>query len=107
MIDVITIYRSKQGQHDTLKTKLMHLLTGDKTTLVVGDFNFCFKEESTPIKSFLAAGNFKQLVNEPTHNIQMKHPNNMSLLGGHGLHPQVCSTSRFCIKISTINQGWI
>ena len=67
IIDVITIYRSKQGQHETLKTKLMHLLNGDKTTLVVGDFNFCFKEESTPIKSFLAAGNFKQLVNEPTH----------------------------------------
>ena len=66
-IDVITLYKSQQCPSETLKRQLINMITASKATLVIGDFNFCYKEESSPIKTFFANEEFHQLVNEPTH----------------------------------------
>ena len=52
---------------ETLNAQLRNIFTAGKATLVIGDFNFCYKETSTTINRFFATGNFKQLINEPTH----------------------------------------
>ena len=66
-IDVIAIYRSQEGCYHALNRHLDNLLTGNKPTLVVGDFNFCYLEQSTQTKKFLDEKQFTQLVHEPTH----------------------------------------
>ena len=40
----------------------------DKPQLILGDFNFCYLENSSNVtKKYLNENNFKQLITEPTH----------------------------------------
>ena len=40
----------------------------EKPMLVIGDFNFCFRDQpSNPTKSFLIRKSYQQLIYEPTH----------------------------------------
>ena len=66
-VDVITLYRSHQGKYEKLNSQIERLLTKTKPTIIIGDFNFCYREQSTPTKKFLENAHFTQLVAEPTH----------------------------------------
>ena len=66
-IDVIAVYRSQNCPYDQLNDGIKKLLTADKSSLVVGDFNFCYKDKVTSTKRFLEENHFVQLIQEPTH----------------------------------------
>ena len=80
--DIITIYRSQNCPYDDLNKGIKKILTLKKPTLILGDFNFCFKEHTTPTKTFLIKNNFNQLIKEPTH------------IGGHILDQAYLSGDR-------------
>ena len=65
--DILVTYRFQNGNLILLKQHLEELINREKPTMVVGDFNFCFLEDSSQsLKNYLT-GNFSQLVKEPTH----------------------------------------
>ena len=66
-VDVIVVYRSQTCPYDNLNEAIKKLLTVGKPSLVVGDFNFCFKDQTTSTKRFLIKSQFVQLIKEPTH----------------------------------------
>ena len=43
-IDLINIYRSKNGRPIQLLESLMSVLDGGRSTIITGDFNLCFME---------------------------------------------------------------
>ena len=67
-IVLLVLYRSQTGSLKLLKQYLEKIQHGDKPTLVIGDFNSCFINES-PIflMKYFNENSFSQLVNEPTH----------------------------------------
>jgi exonuclease III len=66
-IDVLVLYRSQNGNLNLLRQHLEELMNSEKPTMVIGDFNFCFLEDSSQsLKNYLTE-NFSQLVKEPTH----------------------------------------
>ena len=67
-IDLVVLYRSQHGSHKNLTEALETLIDREKPFLVIGDFNFCFLDDSTnQTKRYLKENFFSQLVNEPTH----------------------------------------
>ena len=67
-IDIVVLYRSKNGNLQDLAQKLDSLLNTQKTQLVIGDFNFCFLENSSnSTKQYMKNKDFNQLIKEPTH----------------------------------------
>ena len=65
--DVIAVYRSQSCSYEVLNRGIKKLLTPKKTTLVLGDFNFCYLEHMTATKRFFDDNNFNQLIKQPTH----------------------------------------
>ena len=67
-IDLLNIYRSNGADHNLLIQALDDLITEEKPTIIIGDFNISFNE-STPnmIKTYLKNKSFSKLINEPTH----------------------------------------
>ena len=67
-LDVISVYRSKQGNEKDLVNHLNSMLTLEKPTVICGDFNICLAERNLNlISSTLQSLGFKQIVNLPTH----------------------------------------
>ena len=67
-IDVIAIYRSKEGSLKELISKLENLISLSKTTLVIGDMNICNMEKpNNLLNTFLTSKRFKQIVMTATH----------------------------------------
>ena len=67
-LDVISVYRSQEGKISELENHLLNLLDMEKTTLICGDFNVCFKaNRNNKIIHTLEEFGFKQLVQEETH----------------------------------------
>ena len=67
-IDVIVIYRSRNGSHDDITAILDTLIKRETPILILGDLNFCFLEHSSnSTRRFLNQNHFQQLVKEPTH----------------------------------------
>ena len=67
-IDVIAIYRSKEGSLKELINKLKNLISYSKTTLVIGDMNICNKEKpNNHLNTYLTSKTFKQIVTSATH----------------------------------------
>ena len=66
--DIITIYRSQLANPVSVFDELHKILCYDRTTLIVGDMNICFKENyrNRFIQGLIQLG-FKQMINEPTH----------------------------------------
>jgi exonuclease III len=68
VIDLVVLYRSQNSDLKHLAQLLETLLDTEKPLLIVGDFNFCFMENSSnPTKKYLHDDSFAQLVQEPTH----------------------------------------
>jgi len=67
-LDIISIYRSEGGNLKEIATELEKLLAENKTTLICGDLNICFKEEKNNylIKSLEEHG-FCQVNQLATH----------------------------------------
>ena len=64
---IINVYRSDKAGDKFLR-ELEQLIDFDKTLLVCGDFNYCFKSEiHHPVNKFFKERNFIQLVKEATH----------------------------------------
>ena len=67
-VDVISVYRSKEGIINQILDQLSNLIDWDKTTLICGDFNVCYRSDrDNKLITTLEAHGFKQLVQEATH----------------------------------------
>ena len=81
-LDIISIYRSSDEPFSAVVHHLQHLLSKTKTTLLIGDVNYCFYSEPNPLSRyqnlklsvsmtlplrFLTQEKFDQLVTSPTH----------------------------------------
>ena len=67
-IEVITVYRSEQGNMTKLQQFLESMITPNLNTIVCGDFNFCYlSNRGNKVTQFLENSGFQQLVNEATH----------------------------------------
>ena len=63
---IINIYRSNND--NTLQDTLVRVILPDSQTLVVGDFNLCFrKNPNNKVSAVLKDLGFSQIVNEATH----------------------------------------
>ena len=67
-IDLLNIYRSNGADHNLLIQALDDLIMEERPTIIIGDFNISFNE-NTPnmIKTFLKKNSFSELIKEPTH----------------------------------------
>ena len=67
-MDIINVYRSKDGNLNTLSELLVTLIAPEKTTVVCGDVNICFKSDrNNNLIKTLEENGFKQFVKEATH----------------------------------------
>ena len=66
-MDVVNIYRSQGQPILEAVHHLRGLINLGKTTLILGDLNFCFKESSNVLTEYLANQGFQQLVTTATH----------------------------------------
>ena len=66
--DVISVYRSKDNNETEVLDQLFKLIDRNKTTIICGDFNICYKSErNNPLIKALEEQGFKQLVHQATH----------------------------------------
>ena len=67
-LDLISIYRSKQGNQQEMNQIIKQLENRNVPQMVVGDFNFHYLEEgANSTKQFFKKENYSQLIMEPTH----------------------------------------
>ena len=67
-LDIIVLYRSQEGNYKELNQIIEAIQTEHKPQLIVGDFNFCFLENSSnPTRRYLEKQKFVQMISEPTH----------------------------------------
>jgi len=67
-LDIINIYRSNDANSTQFLLDLSEIFDNTKVTLVLGDFNICWKSERTnSVMKFMEQEGFKQLVSFPTH----------------------------------------
>ena len=67
-LDIIALYRSQRGNYNNLNQNIEIMKTEGKATLIVGDFNFCYKDHPcNTTRKYLENQKFSQLIIEPTH----------------------------------------
>ena len=67
-LNIIAIYRSKEGNVNRLIGKLEELIEISKTTVIIGDMNLCNKKvPDNALKTYLERKEFRLLTNEATH----------------------------------------
>ena len=67
-VDIISVYRSKDGCVKTLINKLQDLVNYSKTTIIIGDMNLCNKEKpNNLLRKYLIDKTFQPIINEATH----------------------------------------
>jgi hypothetical protein len=85
-LDIIAIYRSKDGSLKSLVDKFKKAINMSKSTLVIGDMNICNKKNpENELKTFLEDNKFKQIVKKATH-----------IDGGHIDHDYTINIGEFC-----------
>ena len=68
VLDVIVLYRSQSASYLKCKSYIDTTLDPRKNQFIIGDFNFCFiNDSSNATAEYLRRQNFRQLVQEPTH----------------------------------------
>ena len=65
-IEIISIYRSQNGNPLEVNQKIEHMIKRGKPQLIIGDFNYC-QSSSNPNKKYLEENKFESLIDEPTH----------------------------------------
>ena len=84
-LDVIAIYRSKDGHIDKLISKLQEIINMSKSTIVIGDMNICIKKQpKNELKNFLEQRTFSQIITQATH-----------IDGGHLNHAYILNLGNF------------
>ena len=84
-LDVIAIYRSKEGSLSKLISKLHDIINMSKSTLIIGDMNICNKKMATnDLRKYLEDRKFKQVINRATH-----------IEGGHLNHAYIMNKGNF------------
>ena len=79
-LDIITVYRSTDGNLGRLVNKLEDIINISKSTLVIGDMNICNKKMPTnELRKFLEDKTFKQVINKATH-IEGGHLNHVYIM---------------------------
>ena len=67
-MDVVSIYRSQEGQIDQILYEIKNIIDFNKSTLICGDLNVCYmSDRSNVLVKTLEDLGFKQLVQEATH----------------------------------------
>ena len=67
-VDVISVYKSKDGSLLTLAELIVNMVDPDKTTLICGDFNICLRtNRRNLLREQLEILGFSQQVKEATH----------------------------------------
>ena len=67
-LDVIGIYKSKEGNMMDIKSMLEDLINEEKTTIIGGDLNVCvLKQPTNYITKGLEENGFRQIVTKATH----------------------------------------
>ena len=78
-VDIISVYRSKDGNIRILSEDLLKLLHPEKVSVICGDFNICYKvDKQNILVESLEEQGFSQFVTEATH-----------LRGGHIDHAYI------------------
>ena len=68
LLDIIFLYRSQPANYEQLNQNIQLMTNNDKPLLVIGDFNFCFLDNSSnSTKLYLTGEQFTQLIRQPTH----------------------------------------
>ena len=85
VLDVIAVYRSKDGFVDKLTSILQDFINFSKSSLIIGDVNICnMKMPQNELKTFLVGRKFKQIIRLATH-----------IGGGHLNHAYILNTGGF------------
>ena len=67
-IDIISVYRSKEGNETQLINSLLSLIKPGRITVIGGDFNICqIERRHNSIAKCLSSFGFRQLVTDATH----------------------------------------
>ena len=66
-LDIINMYRSSGEPFDRVAHHLKEFIDLEKTTLVIGDLNYCAAKDSNQLSRFFYDQKFQQLVDLPTH----------------------------------------
>jgi len=67
-LEIITVYRSEQGNMTKLLELVERMILPNITTIVCGDFNFCYlANRGNKVIQMIENRGFQQVVNEPTH----------------------------------------
>ena len=66
-LDIINIYRSRDEPFSRVAHFLKEFIDLEKTTLLIGDFNYCAAKDTNDLSTFLNRQKFNQLVTLPTH----------------------------------------
>ena len=66
-MDIIVVYRSQEEKFISMRRHIQSLVNLEKTTLIIGDFNYCSLNNKNEVSKFLEQSQFKQLVKTSTH----------------------------------------
>ena len=66
-IDVIVVYRSKDESYMSVKSEIETLLNLNKTTILIGDLNYCHKSDKNELSEYFKNEKFTQQVTDATH----------------------------------------
>ena len=67
-VEIINIYRSYEADDICFIEKLVPMITNEKQTIILGDFNLCYQSQRDhPIFKLLHDMKFVQLVKSPSH----------------------------------------
>ena len=67
-LDIINVYRSRNGHSVELLNHILRMLTVGKPSLITGDFNICYYiNRNNRMSQGLQINGFKQLVTDATH----------------------------------------
>ena len=67
-LDVMSVYRSSDGNSLELLHRMLEMLTIEKPTLITGDFNICLlNHKKNRMSKGLAQNGFVQMIKEATH----------------------------------------
>ena len=94
-MDVINIYRSQGAKFSDVANHLKNLVDTEKTTVVLGDLNYCSMDSKNDVSDYLAREGFQQLVTGATH-VEGNLLDHVHVLRpGHGAAPVIETFARY------------
>ncbi len=66
-VDVIIVYRSQDENYRSVKDDIETMMNFNKTTIIVGDLNYCHQTDKNELSKYLEEKGFRQQVTDATH----------------------------------------